>query len=166
MSYSIKKGKNGQHTYGLGNINNRHFVVLASVCILGAGGIGDEGPDTIEVDDRAVELLVGLVEVSHTDLTEVTRVVLVEKNSVVMLTTGITTTTRVLSVLADTTMTGRNVTSFMAILLQSGGLHRHKSFTFFASDILMSGCSSCCTNNTMRLQSKKTDNCGLPIAAE
>ncbi len=46
---------------------------------------------------------------SHTDLTEVTGMVLVDVRSVVVLTTGHTTTTRVLSVLADTTVTGRDV---------------------------------------------------------
>jgi hypothetical protein len=50
-----------------------------------------------------------LVEVSHTNLTEVTRVVLVKVGTVVVLTTGHTTTTGVLAVLADTTVTGRDV---------------------------------------------------------
>lgn len=46
---------------------------------------------------------------SHTNLTEVTRMVLVDVGSVVVLTTGHTTTTRMLSVLTDTTVTGRDV---------------------------------------------------------
>ena len=50
-----------------------------------------------------------LVEVSHTNLTEVTRVVLVDVCSVVVLTTGHTTTTGVLAVLADTAVTSGNV---------------------------------------------------------
>ena len=54
-----------------------------------------------------------LVEVSHTDLTEVTRVVLVDVRSVVVLTTGHTTTTWVLPVLANTTVTGRDVATAM-----------------------------------------------------
>jgi hypothetical protein len=40
-----------------------------------------------------VEFVHLLVEVPHTDLTEVTRVVLVEVNAVMVLTTGVTTTT-------------------------------------------------------------------------
>lgn len=49
------------------------------------------------------------MEVAHTDLTEVTRVVLVDVGTVVVLTTGHTTTTGGLAVLADTTVTGGNV---------------------------------------------------------
>lgn len=50
-----------------------------------------------------------LVEVPHTNLTEVTGMVLVDVGTVVVLTTSHTTTTGMLSVLADTTVTGRDV---------------------------------------------------------
>lgn len=40
----------------------------------------------------------------------------------VMLATGVTATTRVLAVLADTTVTGRDVTALLAVLLQVGRL--------------------------------------------
>lgn len=63
----------------------------------------------VEVDGGLPELLLGLVEVAHTDLTEVTRVVLVDVGTVVVLTTGHTTTTGALAVLADTTVTGGHV---------------------------------------------------------
>lgn len=63
----------------------------------------------VEVDGGLPELLLGLVEVPHTDLTEVTRVVLVDVGTVVVLTTGHTATTRGLAVLADTTVTGGHV---------------------------------------------------------
>lgn len=51
------------------------------------------------------------MEVSHTNLTEVTGMVLVDVGSVVVLTTGHTTTTGMLAVLADTTLTGGDVTA-------------------------------------------------------
>lgn len=60
----------------------------------------------VEVDHGLPELLIGLVKVPHTNLTEITGVVLVEVGTVVVLTTGHTTTTGVLAVLADTTVTG------------------------------------------------------------
>ena len=56
-----------------------------------------------------------LMEVTHTDLSEVTRVILVEHDSVVMLSTSVTATTRVLSVLTDTTVTGTHVSALMSI---------------------------------------------------
>jgi hypothetical protein len=46
------------------------------------------------------------MEVSLTDLTEVTWMVLIQIGSVVVLTTGLTSTTRVLSVLTNSTLTG------------------------------------------------------------
>ncbi len=52
-----------------------------------------------------------------TYLTEVTRVILIHQNSVVMLTTSITTTTRVSSVLTDTTVTGSDVTSLLSVAM-------------------------------------------------
>jgi hypothetical protein len=65
----------------------------------------------VEVDCGLPELLLGLVEVPHTDLTEVTGMVLVEVGTVVVLTTGHTTTTGVLTVLSDTTVTGGHMTA-------------------------------------------------------
>ena len=63
----------------------------------------------VEVDRRLPELLVGLVEVPHTNLTEVTGVVLVNVGPVVVLTTGHTATTGMLAVLANTTVSGRHM---------------------------------------------------------
>jgi hypothetical protein len=65
----------------------------------------------VEVDDGLPVVVLELVEVSHTDLSEVTRMVFVQVGSVVVLTTGHTTTTGMLAVLSDTTMTGRDVTT-------------------------------------------------------
>ena len=63
----------------------------------------------VEVDDWLPELVLELVEVSHTDLSEVTGMVLVDVGPVVVLTTGHTTTTGMLPGLANTTVTGRDV---------------------------------------------------------
>ena len=63
----------------------------------------------VEVDNRLPELVLELVEVPHTDFTEVTGMVLVDVGAVVVGTTGHTTTTGMLPVLADTTVTGRDV---------------------------------------------------------
>jgi hypothetical protein len=65
----------------------------------------------IEVDRRLPELVVGLVEISHADFTEVTGMVLVNVGSVVMLATGHTATTWMLAVLAYTTVSGGDMTA-------------------------------------------------------
>ena len=70
---------------------------------------GDERPELVEVDDGLPEVVLLLVEVAHTNLSEVTRVVLVNVGPVVVLTTGHTTTTGVLAVLSYTTVAGRDV---------------------------------------------------------
>ena len=81
----------------------------------------------VEVDGGLPELLLGLVEVTHTNLTEVTGVVLVNVGAVVVLTTldvllvtlydpighaktyGHTTTTGMLPVLSNTSVTSGDV---------------------------------------------------------
>ena len=50
-------------------------------------------------------------------LSEVSRVIFVEKNPVMMLSTGITSTTRVSSVLTNTTMTCTYVTSLLSVVV-------------------------------------------------
>lgn len=62
------------------------------------------------------------VEVAHTDLTKVTRVVLVHVGTVVVLTTSKTATTGVLSVLANTTVTGGDVSTLLSVVVQTGRL--------------------------------------------
>ena len=58
----------------LGDINDGDGIGGLGGGVLGAGLLGHEGPDAVQVDDGAVEFVVLLVEVTHTDLTEVTRV--------------------------------------------------------------------------------------------
>lgn len=52
----------------------------------------------VELGTGSVELVLGLVEVAHTALSEVTRVVLVEVDPVMVLTTSVTVATGVLAV--------------------------------------------------------------------
>jgi len=89
-----------------------------SLLIMSAGLLAHQTPQTISVDSWAVELLLGLVEITHTNLTEVTRVIFIEVDTMVMLTTSITTTTWMLTVLTNSTVTSADVTSLLTILLQ------------------------------------------------
>jgi len=61
------------------------------------------------------------VELTHTDFTEVTRMVLIEKDAMMVLTTSVTTTTGMLAVLADTTMTGRDVAALLPGFMFASG---------------------------------------------
>ena len=79
----------------------------------------------VKVDDRLPERILHLVEIPHTDLTEVARVVFVEVGAVMVLATSHTATTGVLSVLAHPSMTGGDVAStvdgVLAILCELQG---------------------------------------------
>jgi hypothetical protein len=87
----------------LKSINDRN---LFSVLVLFTNTFTSKSPDFVKVDDGTPERVLLQVEVTHTDLTKVTRMVLVHVGTVMMLTTGKTTTTRMLSVLSNTTVTG------------------------------------------------------------
>lgn len=63
-----------------------------------------------------------LLTVPHTNLSEVTGMVLVDVGPVVVLTTSHTTTTGMLPVLSDTSVTGGNVTAVLAGVAQSRGM--------------------------------------------
>ena len=65
----------------------------------------------VQVDNWLPEVVALLVEVSHTDLSEVTWMVLIHVGSVVMLSTCKTTSTGMLAVLSYTTVTGGNVSA-------------------------------------------------------
>jgi hypothetical protein len=88
------------------SVDDRSSGVRGRREVLLTGLLRDKSPQLIKVQNWAPELVALQVEVSHTDLTEVTRVVLVKVSSVVVLTTSHTPTTGVLSVLANTTVTG------------------------------------------------------------
>jgi hypothetical protein len=60
----------------------------------------------VKIDTRFPKLILRLMEVSHADLSKVTRVVLVDVGAVVVLATGHTATTGVLAVLADAAVAG------------------------------------------------------------
>lgn len=70
---------------------------------------------------------------TSTHLSEVTRMVLIHQNAVMVLTTGITTTTRMGTMLSDTTVTGGNVTSLLAVVLEPAGLREGGQLIFQAS---------------------------------
>lgn len=91
---------------GSQGVDNRSSSRVRRLQVLVSLLLWDQSPELVKVEDRSPELVLLLVEVPHTDLTEVTRVVLIHVDSVVVLTTGLTSTTRVLSVLTDTTSTG------------------------------------------------------------
>ncbi len=101
---------------GLGAIDDWSLV---GVLIGLSGFLRDEGPDLLDVDSGAMISVSSKMEVAHTNLSEVTWMVLVEVNSVMVLTTGLTTTTRMLAVLSNTTVTHTHVSSKVSSLLQT-----------------------------------------------
>mmetsp|Transcript_1183 Transcript_1183/g.2274 ORF Transcript_1183/g.2274 Transcript_1183/m.2274 type:complete len:80 (-) Transcript_1183:143-382(-) len=72
------------------------------------------------------------MKVSHTDLTEVTRVVFIEEGTVVMLSSSITTTTGMLAVLSDTTMSHLDVAALLTCFVEAG---RHIESVFYSEEM-------------------------------
>lgn len=93
---SIESAFEASGIYLLESIDNGN---LFSVLVLLTNTFTSESPDLIKVDNGTPVDVVLQVELTHTDLTKVTRMVLIHVNTVVMLTTSKTTTTRMLSVL-------------------------------------------------------------------
>jgi len=59
--------------------------------------------------------------VTHTDLTEVTRVIFIHEDAVVMLSSGVTATAGMLTVLSDTTVTAGDVAALFSCFVEAGG---------------------------------------------
>ena len=101
----------------VGHINNwGSRGVLGGLC---TGIISDEGPDLVQVDDWAEVLVLVQVEVTHTNLSEVTWMVFIEHDSVVMLSSCITATSWMLSMLSNTTVSSGHVSSLLSILSET-----------------------------------------------
>lgn len=111
-----------RETYGLGDVDDGRLALLGLLGLL-LRLLRHERPEALDVDRRAVRAVAQQVEVAHTDLTEVTRMELVHQDAVVVLTTGVTATTRVLAVLADTAVAGAHVTTLLAVLRETRRLH-------------------------------------------
>lgn len=107
---------------GLGDVDDGNLAALGLGCA-GALLLRDKSPQEVQVDGGAELLVLGVVEVPHTHLSEVTRMVLVEEDSVVVLATSVTTTTRVAPVLANATMAGRHVSPLLPVLVLPSRLH-------------------------------------------
>ncbi|KAL7134928.1 hypothetical protein ABFS83_11G058300 [Erythranthe nasuta] len=100
----------------LGDVDHRRVVLGGLVPDI----LGNHGPELFDVDDGAVELVPELVEVAHTDLPEVSGMVLVEEDAVVVHTSGVSSASGMLAVLADTTVSGADVASLLPVLPQAG----------------------------------------------
>jgi hypothetical protein len=102
-------------------VEDRDGVLLGASDVSIAGLGGNERPKLVKVDDGLPEVNLLLVEVPHTNLSEVTRVVLVHVGTVMVLATSQTSTSRMLPVLANATLTSRNVAAVLARLGSSSG---------------------------------------------
>ena len=71
----------------------------------------------VEVDDRLPKLVVQFVEISHANFPKVTRMILVEICAVMMLSTSHTTSTWMLSMLANTAVAGGDVAPATRLML-------------------------------------------------
>lgn len=86
----------------LGDIDDGHNFFASA---LSTNFVGDKSSNFFNVDHGAVVLVAVQVEVAHTDFAEITGMVLIHVDAVMMLTTGKTTTTGMLAMLSNATVT-------------------------------------------------------------
>ena len=101
-THATNRGKyktKGRQTYKLGHVDDGGLARVRLGRLVHTGR--DHAPQPVDVDALAVVRVPLVVERPHAHLTEVTRVVLIHQNTVVVLTTGVTAATGVGPVLAD-----------------------------------------------------------------
>jgi hypothetical protein len=76
--------------------------------------------DLVDVHYLVIEFAVKLVKVTHTNFPEVTWMVLVEEDIAVMHTSDVTTTSGMLAVFSNMTLSDTDVAALLPILLESG----------------------------------------------
>merc|ERR1712212_279648 len=100
-------------------IDNRswtfRFLGIVSACLF-----ADQGPQFVKVNCWTVVLVHRLVVMEHTDFSKVTRMVLVEQGTVMMLTTRFTTSTGMFTMFTNTTVASTDVSSLLTVLAESG----------------------------------------------
>jgi hypothetical protein len=81
----------------LNDVNDWNFVGFlgGALSVL----LSDQRPEFVEVEGWGEAVVTVQVEVSHSNLSEVTRMVLIKVDSMMMHTTGVTATSRMLTVL-------------------------------------------------------------------
>ena len=81
---------------------------------------GNETPESVNIDGRIVVVVWKKMEMTHANLTDIMRMVLCKKNLVVSPCTNITTSSRMLPMLSNTTITHGNVSTALASLTETG----------------------------------------------
>lgn len=86
------------NTHELNDVNDWNFVGFLSGAFTVL--LSNQRPEFVEIESRGEAVVAVQVEVSHSDLSEVSRMVLIKVDSMMMHTTGVTATSRMLAVLS------------------------------------------------------------------
>ena len=107
-NWLVRQLSSGQNLVGTvsGNINDRHLAIGLGILVLETSLLAHHRPQLIQIHHGAVIFVARQVKVAHSVLAKVPRVELVKQNSVVMLTSSISATSRMLAVLSHTTLAG------------------------------------------------------------
>lgn len=96
---------------------------LAATSVLGSlvHALSGDIEQLVDVARGGEVAVLELMELTHTHLTEVTRVIFIKESSVVVLSSGVTATTGVFAVFADTAVTHLDVAALLACFVEAGG---------------------------------------------
>jgi len=103
----------------LGNKVDNRCLSSSVLCSL-VNSLSSNVEDLFEVEGGAELTVLHNVELAHTNLSEVPGMVLIEKGPVVVLSSSITTSTRMLTVLSNTSVSGGYVSSLLTVLAKAG----------------------------------------------
>merc|ERR1719277_6016 len=102
------------------NIYYRHRTTSLLCSVVEACLLANQGPDLIQVDSWTVELILRLMKVAHTNFPKVSWMVFVHQGTVVMLPSGLSATSRMLSMFSNSSMACTDVSSLLPGLFQVG----------------------------------------------
>ena len=100
-------------------INHRGLATGGTLCCF-VDTLSSNIEQLVNVECGGEGPVLQLVELTHTNLTEVTRVIFIEEDAVMVLSSSVTSATGVLSVLADTTMSHGHVAALFACFVEAG----------------------------------------------
>merc|ERR1719424_661538 len=107
-------------------VNDGRFAIL-TLSIARARLLADKCPQLVQIYRWAEEFVHSLMEIPHSNLAKVARVVFVHHYPVMVLTASIATTTGMLAVFADAAMPVRHLATDLPCLLDLVLHHRHLS---------------------------------------
>ena len=114
-----------QNSYQLGYIDKRRCTLFINLCFF-VYTFRHQAPESINIKHGTEIWIFLIVKSSHSNLSKISRMVLVHQYSVMMLSSGVSSTSRVSSMFPNPTMTCEYMASLLSVFVQSSRLTHNK----------------------------------------